>query len=489
MYLGIDIGTTATKAVLADSDQHLFASATATYVLQQPVSGVSECDPMVWIDAIKKVVAELRRTSYAEMKSVRAIGLSGQMHSIIVMDESHRVIRPAILWNDERGGEESHILQRDITDIGEITGVVPMQSFSASKLLWIKRNHPADFARIKHILWAKDFVRLWLTGELVTDMSDAGGSQLLDQQNRCWSEQIIHYLGLEWDCLPRLVEGTEISGILGSTVAAELGLSAGIPVAAGGGDTPVGGLGLGCIREGTALISLGTGAVYYTAQESYRPQPKTLLHTFAHCVPDRWYRMAAMLNGASCLAWAARLCNEADIGDLLGRVEARGNAVGRVLFQPFLRGERTPHNDVVARGAFIGLDTECDSVDLAKAVLEGVAFSLRQGHELLTEGNDTLSFVGFIGGGARSLYWTQLIATVLNRPISIIQDAEFAASLGAVRLAMVASGNADLSDVAYLPNVLRTVDPDLNRVDTYAERFDTYLEIYPALRPFTGRKE
>lgn len=488
MYLGIDIGTTATKAILADSDQHLLASATANYALQQPAPGISECDPMVWIDAIKKVVAELRRISRAEMNAVRAIGLSGQMHSIVVMDENNHIIRPAILWNDERGAEESRILQRDIADIGEITGVVPMQSFSASKLLWIKQKHPTDFARIRHILWAKDFVRFWLTGEFVTDMSDAGGSQLLDQQNRCWSDQIVNYLGLDRRCLPQLIEGTEISGTLRPTVAAELGLSAGIPVAAGGGDTPVGGLGLGCISEGTALISLGTGAVYYTAHETYYPQPKTLLHTFAHCVPDRWYRMAAMLNGASCLAWVARLCNEMDIGDLLRRVEARGNAVGRIMFQPFLRGERTPHNDVAARGAFIGLDAECDAVDLAKAVLEGVAFSLRQGHELLTEGNDTLSFVGFIGGGARSLYWTRLIATVLNRPISIIQDAEFAASLGAVRLAMVASGNARLSDVAYLPNVLRTVDPDPNRVDAYSERFDQYLEIYPALRPLTSRK-
>lgn len=487
MFLGIDIGTTATKAILLDSNQKLIASATTLYELQQPAPGISEIDPIVWLDGVRSVINDIRRVSPIELSATRAIGLSGQMHSVVLLDKDQLPIRSAILWNDGRGKEESERLSNDIPGIGNVTGVVPMPSFSASKLLWVKRNQPDEFARIHHVLWAKDYVRHWLTGEFASDMSDAGGSQLLDQQRRRWSDTVVNYIGLKWEYLPRLLEGTEASGILKPELASELGLPKYVVVAAGGGDTPASALGLGCIDEGTAFISLGTGAVFVTAQEAYRPQPETLLHTFAHCVPERWYRMAAMLNGASCLSWAARLCNEPDIGALLERVESRGSKPGRVLFQPYLRGERTPHNDVSARGAFVGLDADCDSIDLAKAVLEGVAFSLRQGHELLTNGQDTLAFLGLIGGGARSVYWSRLIATVLGRPVAIVQDAEFAGAIGSARLAMVAAGAASVREVATLPSSIQTVDPDLSKTAIYSDQYQTFTELYPALRPFTQR--
>ena len=460
MYLGIDVGTTATKAVLVDAARGTVASAGASYQVQQPAAGVCELDPRAWLDAVRAAVGELRRVAPGALAATRAIGLSGQMHSVVLLDAARRPVRPAILWSDDRGVEEARALREGVPGIGELTGVLPMPSFTATKLLWLRRNRPDELARAAHVLWPKDFLRLWLTGELATDMSDAAGAQLLDERRRAWADPVLDFVGLDRRALPRLLEGTEVSGALLPGVAAELGLPSGIAVAAGGGDAATGAVALGCVDEGRAFISLGTGAVFVAAQDAYRPRPERLLHAFAHCLPGRWFRMAAMLNGASCLAWAARLCNEPDLEALLARVAARGSQPGRVLFQPYLRGERTPHDDVAARGAFVGLDPACDSVDLARAVLEGVAFSLRQAQDLLTDGAEPLTSVGLTGGGARSALWCQLIATVLGRPVDLVAHADVAGARGAALLSMVASGAEPVSSLSAPPAVVRTFEPD-----------------------------
>jgi len=485
MYLGLDIGTTATKALLVDARQATVASASVAYEVSAPAAGVSEIDPRAWLEAVRSAVGQLRREASRELASARAIGLSGQMHSLVTLDARREPARPAILWNDARGEAESLALGADVPEIGPLTGILPMPSFTASKLLWLRQHRREEFERIAHVLWPKDFVRHWLTGELATDASDAAGSQLFDQSRRLWADRVLDYVGLDRRQLPQLLEGTEISGRLLPAVAEELGLPAGIPVAAGGGDSATAALGLGCVRAGRGYISLGTGAVFVAAEESYRPTPETLVHAFAHCVPARWYRMAAMLNGASCLAWVARLCHEPDLEALLGRVEARGRGPGQILFQPYLRGERTPHNDVSARGALIGLDAASDSVDLARAVLEGVAYSLRLAQDLITSSAEPLTFVGLVGGGARSPLWSELIASVLGRPLAIVADADYVAALGAARLAMVATGAARLADLASPRSVVRTVHPDEERAPAYAERFLAFKEVYPALRPLT----
>jgi xylulokinase len=482
MFLGIDVGTTATKAILIDSDQRTVASATAHYEVSELAPGVSEFDAPAWLEAVRSAVGDLRRGASRELAATRAIGLSGQMHSLVTLDAGCRPVRRVLLWDDGRAQEECLELRRAIPDIGPITGVLPTPSFTASKLLWLKKAHRDEFDRIAHVLWPKDYVRHWLTGEFVTDTSDAAGSQLLDQRERTWADRVVDYLELDRRCLPRLLEGPDVSGVLLPDIARELGLPPGIPVAAGGGDAATSALGLGCIRGGRGLISLGTGAVFLATQESYRPSPETLVHTFAHCIPGRWYRMAAMLNGASCLSWVARICNTPDLEDLLSRVEARGEGPGRVLFQPYLRGERTPYNDVSARGAFVGLDAACDGVDLARAVLEGVAYSLRLAQDVVGPPSEPLSFVGIVGGGARSPLWTRIIATVLGRPLAIIRDADFVAALGAARLAMIASGAVTLADANCKPFVLRNIDPDERQMAAHAERFSVFRELYPALR-------
>lgn len=482
MFLGIDVGTTATKAVLAGADHRAVASATATYALHQPSPDVSELDPGAWVDAVRAVVGRIREAAPRELAAVRAVGLSGQMHSFVLLGGDDRPLRPAILWNDDRGEAEARALREDVPGIARLTGVVPMPSFTAAKLLWLKNHERAAFDRARGLLWPKDFVRLWLTGERATDVSDAAGGQLLDEARRRWADPVVDHLGLDRRCLPRLLEGTEPSGALLPAAAAELGLPAGVPVAAGGGDSATGPVGLGCVRQGQAFISLGTGAVFAAAEERYRPEPEKLLHAFAHCLPARWYRMAAMLNGGSCLAWVARICREPDLEAFLARVARRGPAPGRVLFQPYLRGERTPHNDVSARGAFVGLDAACEAEDLAKAVLEGVAFSLRLAHDLLVEGGEPLGFVGLSGGGSRSALWCELIACVLGRPLAVFQDSDFASALGAARLGMAACGARPVADVAPLAAVTRTVNPDPGRAAAYAERFEAFRELYGAVR-------
>ncbi|WP_342627711.1 xylulokinase [Nguyenibacter vanlangensis] len=484
-YLGLDLGTTATKAILVDDGQTVLAAATAASQVLQPRPGISEQDPESWIAAARAVLAQLRADAPQAFAAVRAIGLSGQMHSVAPLDRDWRPLRPALLWNDERGQDQALRLQQAVPGLARITGVRPMASFSAAKLLWLKDDEPALFARIRHVLWPKDYLRLWLTGQAASDMSDAAGTQLFDQAARAWSAPILGAIGLDGATLPPLSEGTAPAGHLRPAVARELGLSPDVVVATGGGDTPVGAAGLGCADAGQAFLSLGTGAVYVAVRESYDPDPDISLHDFAHCLPGRWYQMAAMLNGGSCLAWVAALCREPDIAALLDKVQARGAAPGRILFQPYLRGERTPYHDPAARGAFIGLDAMTDEVDLARAVLEGVAFSLRLGQDLLAGRQSPAGPLPIIGGGGRSLAWTRIIATVLDRPLVIPHNAEHAAALGAARLAMIAHGTSQ-ADALRPFNPARTVEPDRDAVPLYAERYARFRRLYPALHDLTA---
>lgn len=485
MYLGLDIGTTATKAALVDDRHALLGSATAAYRLDTPSPGVSECDPGVWIEAVSSVLRQLRASAPRAFAGIVAIGLSGQMHSVVLLDAAARAVRPAIVWNDGRGAAEARALGQTVASVSELTGVLPMASFTAAKLLWLRGNAPAEFARIAHVLWVKDFVRHWLTGEFATDMSDAAGGQLLDEAQRRWAGEVVAAIGLDARALPTLLEGPAVSGNVRPSVAAEFGLPAGIPVAAGGADAATGALGLGCVNANDAFISLGTSANFVEVQAHYVPRAGSLLHAFAHCLPQRWYRMAAMLNGASALAWVAQLCGEPDLAALLARVEQRGGGPSRVLFAPYLRGERTPHNDVDARGAFVGLDAACDAVDVTKAVLEGVAFSLRGGQELLLAGARPADALGLIGGGARSVYWSRIIAAVLGRPLTIFRDADLAAAVGGARLAMVGATGVDAFTMPAWP-VEAIVEPDASDVAAYAQRYDLFCRLYPAVASFTA---
>ena len=357
-FLGLDLGTSALKAVLVDDEQQILADASVPLRTSAPHPAWSEQNPEDWWHALEAAAANLRESAPEAWRGVRAIGLSGQMHGAVLLDRGGTPIRPTILWNDGRAAAECDELQAAVPGLPEITGIVAMPGLTAPKLLWLKRHEPENFARVAKVVLPKDYLRFRLTGEIVTDVSDAAGTLWLDQAKRDWSDVVLAATGLDRSKVPRLVEGSAPSGTLRPALAEALGLDASAIVAGGAGDVAASGIGIGASEDGDAFISVGTSTQFFVTDDRYRPQPTTLLHAFAHALPGRWFRMAAMLNGASCLDLVARITGN-DVATLLGEAEATYRGPSRALFLPYLTGERTPHNDPFARGVFSGLDHDC----------------------------------------------------------------------------------------------------------------------------------
>ncbi|HEY8381316.1 MAG TPA: xylulokinase [Microvirga sp.] len=479
--LGIDIGTSAVKAVLVDERQHVVAAAAAPLELARPEPLFSEQDPEDWWRAVGAVVGALRREAGPCFPGIRSIGLSGQMHGAVLLDAEDRPLRPAILWNDGRSHAEAEWLHRHHPDLARVVGVLPMPGFTAPKLLWLARHEPATAAAIRTVLLPKDYVRLKLTGERATDLSDAAGTWWLDQARRRWSPEALAATGLQPAQMPRLVEGTEVSGRVRSALAAEWGLPPGIAVAGGGGDAAAGGVGLGAVHEGDAFLSLGTSGQLFVTASAYRPAPETGVHAFCHALPGTWFQMAAMLNGASCLAWAARLLNR-DIPQLLGDVEAQFQRPADLLFLPYLSGERTPHNDPHARGVFFGLSARTDRAAMAQAVLEGVAFSFADAKICLEAAGSRIDGAGLIGGGARSRLWTRILASVLDVPLTRFAGGETGPAFGAARLGRMAATGESVASVCTPPPVLDRVEPERSLAEAYRPRVAAFRRLYGALR-------
>jgi xylulokinase len=480
-FLGIDIGTSAVKAVLVDGHQTVLAQASAGVATHNPRPGWSEQNPDDWWRATEDVVATVRAIAPDGLAAIRAIGLAGQMHCAAILDEAQRPIRPAILWNDNRAVAECAALAGAVPDIGRIAGVIPTPSFTAPKLMWLRAHESENSRRTRHIAFAKDYVRLHLSGELATDMVDAAGSLFLDEAARDWSGRIVTAADIDARWLPRLLEGNAISGMLRREIAASWGIGHPVAIAAGAGDVAAGAVGLGAIADGDGFISLGTSAQIFFARSAYRPKPETLIHAFAHALPGCWFEMAALLNGAGCLDWVARLIGETDAASLLARAEAAATRRSQVFFLPYLAGERTPLNDPEARGVFAGLEYATSADDLVHAVMEGVAFSLADGFNAFGEVTDRES-IPLIGGGGRSRAWLQLIASVLDRPLQPVGAAESIAAFGAARLArMAVTGEAPV-EVSVKPVVLETVAPDPVLRDALSERLPVFRSLYRSLR-------
>jgi xylulokinase len=481
-FLGIDVGTSAVKAVLVDGDQVALAEASAPLAISHPRPGWSEQDPQDWWRATETVVAALRRDRGKAFAGVGAVGLCGQMHGAILLDEADAVIRPAILWNDGRATAECAALEQAVSGLGRIAGIVAMPGFTAPKLRWLRAHEPEASARMRKILLAKDYVRLRLTGDCATDMADAAGTLLLDEAARDWSDPILAAAGVERTQLPRLLEGSVPSGALRSQICEAWGLRGPVTVAAGAGDAAAAAIGIGAVEDGDSFVSLGTSAQFFLTRDRYEPKPETLIHAFAHGLPGRWFEMAAMLNGAGCIDWAAKLLGEPDVGALIDRVEVAFTGPSPVIFLPYLSGERTPHNDPSARGVFAGLDQATGAVDLAQAVLEGVAFSLADGQLALGGAAVGAPAIPLVGGGARSRFWMTLIAAILGRPIRLVAAADKGPAFGAARLARLAVTDEAPAAVCTKPPVLETIAPDTDLQHAYGERFQTYRALYPALK-------
>lgn len=482
-FLGIDLGTSAVKALLVDENESVRGEAEAPLTVSNPGPLASEQDPDAWWAAVCVALDKIKAAAPAAMAEVAGIGLSGQMHASVLLDAQDRPIRPAMLWNDGRAHAEADELKRLGPELAAELGVPALSSFNAPKLLWLARHEPETLARTASLLLPKDYIRLHLTGERATDPSDAAGTWLFDQARRAWSPHAVAAVGLNPALLPRVVDGSAPSGIVRSEIAARFGLRPGVVVAGGGGDTMVGGVGIGAVEDGRAFVGLSTSAQLFVAASAHRPAPEYLVHSYCHALPNRWCQMAALQNGASVLAAVAHWTGDASIPTLLAEAEAQYCAPSRLLVLPYLSGERTPHDDPYARGVVFGLTRDTARAELVQAALEGVAFSLADGQAALAAAGAPIASAGIVGGGARSLFWTQLIASVLGIPLRVYAGAARGPAFGATRLARLALGQDDPASVLVEPPVLQTVEPDARLTEAYLPRIAAFRRLYRALRP------
>jgi xylulokinase len=395
------------------------------------------------------------------------------------------VLRPAILWNDVRSGAECAELERRVPDLRRITGNLAMPGFTAPKLLWVAGHEPEVFRATAKVLLPKDYLRRRLTGEDVSEMSDASGTSWLDVGRRDWSDAMLEATGLARRHMPRLVEGSAPSGTLLPELARACGLGERVIVAGGGGDNAATAIGIGAVRDGQAFLSLGTSGVLFVATDAFRPNPAQGVHAFCHALPGQWHQMAVMLSAASCLRWVTRLAGATDEAALLAEVEALPPEARRQapLFLPYLSGERTPHNDPHAKGVWFGLTHDTDRAALGYAVLEGVAFGLADGYRALQAVGTNVQAASLVGGGARSRFWAELIASALGLPLQRHEGGEVGAAFGAARLALLAAEpKARVEDVCTPPPILDRIEP-APWAGTLTPRFERFRELYRILRP------
>jgi xylulokinase len=474
MYLGIDIGTSGVKAVII-ADGVVVAQANASLVVSRPHELWSEQAPGDWWTATEAAVLALP----ADLRSgIAAIGLAGQMHGATLLGADDRPLRPAILWNDGRSFAECAELEAAVPNLRQIAGNIAMPGFTAPKLAWVRKYEPDVFAQVQSVLLPKDYVRLRMTGEKASDLSDSAGTLWLDVAQRDWSDELLAAAGLTRDHMPRLLEGTKVSGTLRSEIAARWGMGR-IPVAAGAGDNAAGAAGVGVVADGDALLSLGTSGVIFVATDQFRPNPAGAVHAFCHCLPGMWHQMSVHLSAASCLDWAAGLMG-LEVPALLAAAETA--TPGPELFLPYLSGERTPHNDPHVRGAFLGLSNESDAGRLALAVLEGVAFAHADGLAALEAAGTRVEALSVIGGGARSRFWGTILAATLGVRLDYLDGGEVGPALGAARLAQIAATGADPAAICVRPSVRESIEPDPAQAERLVRKLAKFRAAYPALK-------
>ncbi|ANT59161.1 xylulokinase [Salipiger sp. CCB-MM3] len=477
-YLGIDLGTSGLRALLVDEAGAPLASAERHYEAQHPHPGWSEQDPASWIAALEGAVSDLR--AEPAWPSLRGIGVAGHMHGAVLLDAEDQVLRPCILWNDTRAHAEAAELDAR-SEFRAISGNIVFPGFTAPKLCWVQRHEPEVFARIAKVLLPAAFLTLYLTGEHVADMSDSAGTSWLDIAGRDWSEALLAAGHMRRDQMPRLVEGSDPAGDLRKDIAASWGLSGPVTVAGGAGDNAAAACGTGALGEGQGFVSLGTSGVLLAARDGCHPRPESALHSFCHAVPGRWYQMGVMLSCTDSLNWLSRIAGLRP-AELTAPLGVTLQPPGRVRFLPYLSGERTPHNDAVIRGAFTGLGAETGRDEMTRAVLEGVAFGLRDSAEALRSAGADLSQLLAIGGGSRSRYWLRLIATVLDTPLHLPASGEFGAALGAARLGLIAATGAAPEEVIRPPATAEVIEPVAALVPAFDEVYSTFGPAYRGIR-------
>lgn len=441
MYIGIDLGTSELKAVLLAPDHRIIAQSAQRLEVSQPHPLWSEQSPQAWQAAMVAAVDELAKRAPAAMRGVRGIGLAGQQHGAVVLDQHFVPLRPAILWNDSRSHVECLELDKACPHAVHLTGNYAMPGFTAPKLLWLRKHEPELFAKVHMVLLPKDYLRLCLTGETITDMSDASGTFWLDIEKRDWSDELLQACGLNRKHMPRLAEGSEKAGSLKPEWAQRWGMQEPVFIAGGAGDNAASAVGMGVVEPGDGILSLGTSGVIFRTTKTFKPNAKSCIHAFCHALPQTWHQMSVMLSAASSLRWVVNLTGSKNEQALLDEIALLGETEKATapLFLPYLSGERTPHNNAHAKAGFLGLTHTHGAAALGYAVLEGVGFGLKDGFLALGQeaGQNSLLLVG---GGSRSLLWNQMLADILETSLSCAEGSEQAGAVGAARLAWMADG-------------------------------------------------
>jgi len=478
--IGIDLGTSSVKVALVGDDDRVIATAGRPLTVSRPQPGFSEQDPQHWWTAVVESIDELRARNAADLGQAQAIGLSGQMHGATLLDEKGAVLRPCILWNDGRSAAQCERLTREWKDLHAVTGNLAMPGFTAPKLMWVGEHEPSVFARVAKVLLPKAYVRYRLCGEYAEDMSDASGTLWLDVGRRDWSDAALAATGMRREQMPRLVEGSAVSGELGAEWVRRWGFKRAPLIAGGAGDCAAGAVGVGALRAGDAFVSLGTSGVLWATTSAFKPAPAQAVHAFCHAVPATWHQMGVLLSAAASLAWWSGVTG-IDEATLLREIDP-ATASSTCWFAPYLNGERTPHNDAAVRGAFVGLDSGCTRAAMTLAILEGVSYAIRDAQQALAGAGTVLSEADIIGGGARSALWSQLMADVLGVPMHQVAESEIGCALGAARLARMASG-APLASIQR-PARVKTFAPRPDRARLHAERHRIWQGLYFPLSAF-----
>lgn len=488
MYLGIDLGTSEVKVLLLADDHRIVATAGEKIGLSRPQAHWSEQDPAEWWSATGRAMAALSKLAPNDYAAVKAIGLSGQMHGATLLGAEDEVLRPAILWNDTRSAAECGELMNRLPALPQIAGNLAMPGFTAPKLLWVAKHEPEVFKKVASVLLPKDYLRLRMTGEKVSEMSDAAGTLWLDVAKRDWSDELLAVTGLTRAQMPRLVEGSEASGKLLPAVAEAWGLSRDVIVAGGGGDNAASAVGIGAVAPGDGFLSLGTSGVLFVVTDKFRPNPASAVHAFCHAVPGRWHQMSVMLSAASCLSWVTHLVGAANEGELLAQANALSDAQrdAAPIFLPYLSGERTPHNDAQAQGVFFGLNHDTTAAHLAYSVIEGVAFGTMDGLAALQAAGTQVGRLALVGGGSRSAEWAQLLASLLDTEIVTLEGSETGGALGAARLGWLAAGGAE-ADVCRAPAIRARYTSNMDQRARLLPRYQRFTQLYPRIRDLFAR--
>lgn len=487
-FLGVDISTTGSKALLVDESGTVIATASSPHTLQTPKPLWSEQNPSEWWQAASASIRSVLQKAGLGGESVSAVGLTGQMHGLVLLDGVGEVLRPAILWNDQRTQSQCDEIHRRIgrTKFIQITGNLALTGFTAPKILWVQENEPEIYARAQHVLLPKDYIRYRLTGEFAMDKADGSGTVLFDLKQRTWSAEVLAALDIPASWMPPTFEGPEFTGTISPAATAETGLKAGTPVAAGGGDQAAQAVGVGAVEPGVVALTVGTSGVVFATTPSALVEPEGRLHAFCHAVPGMWHFMGVMLSAAGSLQWYRdTLAPNVTFDDLLREAEPVPAGSEGLLFLPYLSGERTPHPDPRSRGAWIGLTLRHGRGHLTRSVLEGVSFGLKDSFTLIQQaGLGEIRQVRASGGGTKGALWRQILASILEAELVTVNTAEGAA-FGAALLAGVGAGVWENVPAACSATVKITgsTRPDPAQTEAYRKTYALYRELYPTLKP------